>query len=266
LPALIIQQQQHTDTSTKMMSGDEDFTDATVRRWEVEHQAELQVEMRKKNKEKKKEKKKRRREKKEVPTKAKEKITGMDMKNKNDKEPKPQNKPKRRCTRGSRVGLEPGSPVIWSGRDGAIFVGTALLTAHAREAGTIWVGRGSGRYYKRELVRISRRCATPCEDGGYSYFHSATGDVFVRKPKAVVLLTRTAAAMALSLPADVLRHICSFFRCPQLLPASLAATAAQRAKQAASHAARISVVATVACVHEEAAQALIRLAACARRD
>ena len=249
-----------------MMSGDEDFTDATVRRWEVEHQAELQVEMRKKNKEKKKEKKKRRREKKEVTTKAKEKITGMDMKNKNDKEPKPQNKPKRRCTRGSRVGLEPGSAVIWSGRDGAIFVGTALPTGHAREAGTIWVGRGSGRYYKRELVRISRRCAVPCGPGGFSYFYSVTGDVFVHKPKAVLLLTRTAAALGLSLPADVLRHLCSFFRCPRLLPGSLAATAARSAMQAANHAARVSAVAATACVDEAAAQALIRLATLSRRN
>ena len=240
-----------------MISGDEDFTHATLRQWKAEHQ-------RKQHQKKRKNKHKRGKEKKKATTKAKNKSTGMDMKNKNDKEPKPQYKPKRRCTRGSRVGLEPGSAVIWSGRDGAIFVGTALLTAHAREAGTIWVGRGSGRYYKRELIRISRRCA--CGPGEFSYFHSVTGDVFVHKPKAVLLLTRTAAALGLSLPADVLRHLCSFFRCPQLLPLSLAATAARSAMQAANHAARVSAVAATACVDEAAAQALIRLAARARRN
>ena len=243
-----------------MMSGDEDFSDTTLRQWKVEHQPKQQQKKRK-HKKKKRKKKEKKTEKKKATSKTKKKSTGMDIKNKNEKVPL--GKPKRRCTRGSRLGLEPGSAVVWSGRDGAIFVGTALPTAHAREAGTIWVGRGSGRYYKRELVRISRRCAVPCGPSGFSYFHSVTGDVFVHKPKAVLLLTRTAAALTLPLPADVLRHLCSFFRCPQLLPGSLAATAARSAMQA-SHAARVSAAAAAACVDEAAAQALIRLATRAR--
>ena len=241
-----------------MISGDEDFTHATLRQWEVEHQQRKQHQ----KKRKKKNKHKRGAEKKKATTKAKSKSTGMGMKNKNEKGPL--SKPKRRSTRGSRIGLKPGSAVIWSGRDGAIFVGTALPTGHAREAGTIWVGRGSGRYYKRELIRISRRCA--CGPGEFSYFHSVTGDVFVHKPKAVLLLTRTAAALGLFFPADVLRHLCSFFRCPQLLPGSLAATAARSAMQAVNHAARVSAMAATACVDEAAAQALIALATRARRN
>jgi hypothetical protein len=241
-----------------MISGDEDFTHRTLRQWEVEHQRKQQQKKRK-NKSKNK---RGRKKKKKATTKAKNKSTGMDIMNKNEKGHL--GKPKRRSTRGSRVGLEPGSAVIWSGRDGAIFVGTALPTGHAREAGTIWVGRGSGRYYKRELIRISRRCA--CGPGEFSYFHSVTGDVFVHKPRAVLLLTRTAAALDLSLPADVLRHLCSFFRCPGLLPESLAARAARSAMQAVNHAARVSAAADAACVDEAAAQALIGLAARARRN
>ena len=84
-------------------------------------------------------------------------------------------------SRASLAGLDGGSVVIWS-----VFVGTALPTAFAREAGTVWTLRGIGRSLKRELIRLCLRRAMPSRH--FNYVYTRTGDVFVRKAEFLALV------------------------------------------------------------------------------
>ena len=145
----------------------------------------------------------------------------MDM-DKNKKGTAPFNKPTRRRRSSTRrrrslAGLEPGSTVVWAGDrhdpDGTVYSGIALQQDFASHAYTIKTGRGGGRLYKEEVIRISSRCPVPCLH--LHYVSPFTGHVFVSKMDVVLLLAR-------DFDGKVLEQICSYFPCPALLPGSVA--------------------------------------------
>ena len=236
-----------------MDSGDSDFTDQSMAYF-------ISLKKKKTKKKTKKKKRQRRSSSGDGITKPKKIRLSSSSKKSTKQKAKPARRrlPRQQRRRGVPGSLEPGAVVIWTGRGGAIFMGTALPTNHARSAGTVWTGRGSGRHYKCELIRLSLCRGMPSQQ--LHYFHGPSGNVFVSKMRTVLLLDRGVASLAMApLPAELLRVICSYFGSPEYLPHAVAAVAAEQAHAAAARAALMLAAAELAVMEDAAAMALVAI-------